>query len=101
MRLHLKSFTLTITAIWTIWILIISIWSRISSNFGLEFMVMYHSVHPHPFLITRGDLSITQHIYGILFDLFYAIVDAIIFGISFSIIYNYFIEKFENIQSNM
>jgi hypothetical protein len=96
MKLYPKSFTLTTMILWSVFILITTIWSRLSSNFGVEFMVMYHSIHPHPFLITKGDLSLTEQIYGSLFDLFYALVDAFIVGLSFSFIYNFFVDKIES-----
>ncbi|GIX43254.1 MAG: hypothetical protein KatS3mg129_2987 [Leptospiraceae bacterium] len=95
MKIYPKSFTITIIIIWAIFILINTIWSRVSANYGIEFMVMYHSIHPHPFLITKGDLTLVQHIYGVLFDVFYAIVDAFIIGLSFSVIYNFLIDKIE------
>lgn len=95
MKIYIKSFTITISIIWLIFILITSVWSRVSSSYGIEFMVMYHSIHPHPYLITKGDLSVLQHFYGVLFDIFYAIVDSIILGLLFSIIYNYLIDKIE------
>jgi len=95
MKIYPKSFTMTLMILWSVFILITTIWSRISTNYGIEFMAMYHSVHPHPFLVTKGDLTLVQHFYGIMFDLFYAVVDAFIIGFLFSVIYNLLVDKIE------
>ncbi len=87
-RLDAKAFAITFATIFGVLILVISIWTRVSTQFGAEFMSVFNSVHPHPFRATLAGLSVLEHTYGVALDLFYAVVDALIFSFSFCLLYN-------------
>ncbi|MEQ9363249.1 MAG: hypothetical protein RIF32_03345 [Leptospirales bacterium] len=88
MKLNAKAFAITFTTIFTVLILVISVWSRASTQFGAEFMDAFNSVHPHPFRASLESLSTLEHVYGAALDAFYAIVDSLIFAFSFCFLYN-------------
>lgn len=95
MKLNSRAFTLAFTIIMTALILILSIWSRVSIHFGKAFMEIFQSVHPHPFQISAVNLTAVDHIFGVLLDLLYVIVDSIIFGLVLSRLYNWLADKSE------
>ena len=72
----------------SILILILSIWSRWSLVFGKEFMDAWSSIHPNIYQASRSDLEFVQHVYGVLFDFFYAVIDSIVFSAALSLLYN-------------
>jgi H+/gluconate symporter-like permease len=76
-------------------ILILSIWSRVSVHFGKAFMEIFQSVHPHPFQISAVNLTAVDHIFGVLLDLLYVIVDSIIFGLILTRLYNWLVDRSE------
>ncbi len=88
MKLDAKAFAITFTTIFAVLILVISIWARASTQFGAEFMDAFNSVHPHPFRASLENLSTLEHVYGAALDVFYAVVDSLIFSFSFSFLYN-------------
>lgn len=88
MKINIKAFTTALTIIFTAMILIISIWTRLSTQFGQEFMSAFNSIHPHPFVATLDNLSMAEEFYGIGLDLFYAVIDSIIFSLGFALLYN-------------
>lgn len=88
MKLNAKAFAITFTTIFAILILVISVWARASTQFGAEFMDAFNSVHPHPFRASLESLSTLEHVYGTALDLFYAIIDSLIFSFSFCLLYN-------------
>ncbi|MCR9140755.1 MAG: hypothetical protein NXI24_00680 [bacterium] len=88
MKLNAKAFAITFTTIFAVLIFVISVWSRASTQFGAEFMDAFNSVHPHPFRASLANLRPLEHFYGATLDLFYAIVDSLIFSFSFCFLYN-------------
>jgi hypothetical protein len=88
MKLNVRAFAISFTVIFAVLILGISIWSRTSTQFGAEFMDVFNSVHPHPFRATLQGLSTLEHVYGAALDLFYAVIDSLIFSFSFGLLYN-------------
>ena len=93
MKINTRAFTISFTVIFAVIILIITIWSRASTQFGHEFIDAFNSVHPHPFRATLSGLEVQEHIYGALLDLFYAVIDSILFSLSFCLIYNYIVGR--------
>ena len=88
MKIDTRAFAIAFATIFGILILVISVWSRTSTQFGAEFMDVFNSVHPHPFRATLEGLTTLEHVYGAALDLFYAIIDSLIFAFSFSLLYN-------------
>ncbi len=89
MKMNVKAFTLAFSIIMTLLILVLSTWSRISTVFGVEFMMAFQSIHPHPFPGTPGT-DLPGNALGVLFDGAYALVDSVIFSLAFTFLYNRF-----------
>ena len=89
MKINIRAFTIAFTVVMSILILVITVWARLSGIFGREFMDLYNSVHPHPFRVTLGGLTPLEHVYGVGLDLFYAVVDSLVFSLSFGFLYNW------------
>lgn len=74
-KTDIKAAIISVTIPFTVIMLILSVWSRVSVEFGIYFMQAFHSVHPHPFTVTAPGLLWYEHIFGVLFDVFYTAVD--------------------------
>lgn len=90
MQLNLRALAISFTIIFGLLILVLSIWSRVSTSFGKEFMDVFNSIHPHPFRATLSGLSSLEQVYGVALDLFYGVVDALLFSLGFGLLYNKF-----------
>ncbi len=89
-RIDPRAFAVALTVFFAVLILIVTIWTRVpNSSFGQEFMDAFNSVHPHPFRASLEGLTFNEHIYGVLLDLFYTIMDSLIFSWTFSFLYNW------------
>ena len=99
MKVNIKALCISLTVILTLLIMIISIWSRTSTQFGREFMELYNSVHPHPFR-AASDLKTLEHAYGVGLDMFYALVDSLIFALGFGLLYNWIAARSQPEQEN-
>ena len=88
MKIDTRAFAIAFTLLMVGIILAITVWTRLSSQFGREFMDVFNSVHPHPFRATREGLSLAEEAYGSGLDVFYTLVDSLIFSLSFGLLYN-------------
>lgn len=89
-KLDPRAFAFALTVFFAVLVLVITIWTRVpNSSFGQEFMDAFNSVHPHPFRASLEGLTFNEHIYGVVLDLFYTIMDALIFSLVFSFLYNW------------
>ena len=91
MKIHVRAFALSFTIIFALLILLLSVWSRLSLTFGNAFMEAFTSIHPNPYAVMRPDLSLGQNAIGVAFDVFYAVVDSLVFSLSFTFLYNKFV----------
>lgn len=89
MRIHLRAFAISFTTVCSVLMLILTIWTRLSSGFGSDFMSAFQSIHPNPYGANHPDLSLSEQVLGSLFDLFYAAADALVFSLSFGGLYNF------------
>ena len=89
MKINVKAFTITFTVIMVVLMLAISLWARLSAHFGHEFMDLFNSLHPHPFRASIAGLGWLETFYGLGLDLFYTLVDSLIFSLAFSTLYNF------------
>ena len=89
MRIHLRAFSISLTTIFSLLILILTIWTRLSSSFGSDFMSAFQSIHPNPYGANHSDLTLGEQALGSVFDLFYAATDALVFSLSFGSFYNF------------
>jgi hypothetical protein len=89
MKINIKTFVISLAVMLSVPLLIISIWTRLSLSFGREFMDFFNSIHPHPFRATFANLKLYEHLIGVSFDLFYILVDTIIFCLGFGLLYNW------------
>lgn len=88
MKIDTRAFAIAFSVLMVLIILAISIWTRLSTQFGREFMDVFNSVHPHPFRATLEGLSTTEEAYGLGLDVFYTLVDSLIFAFGFGALYN-------------
>lgn len=88
MKIDFRAFILAWTIPLVVALLIISIWARLSGQFGIAFLQTYNSIHPHPFTAAHPALLWWEHAVGVLLDLFYAVVDAVIFSGIAALLYN-------------
>jgi len=95
MRLHLASFAISFTTLCSLIILILTVWTRLSSTFGGEFMSAFRSIHPNPYGAGDTDLTTLQTALGALFDLFYAATDSLVFSLGFGSLYNFLVSRTE------
>ncbi|MBX7059670.1 MAG: hypothetical protein K1X75_16520 [Leptospirales bacterium] len=100
MKIHLRAFAIAFSSISAAAILIISIWTRVSADFGDAFMDAYNSIHPHPFRATLESLSVGEQAAGATFDLFYAAIDGLIFSLSIALLYNRLAKKSDSDDEN-
>lgn len=96
MKINVRAFTIAFTVVLSVTLLVISVWTRSSASFGRELMDVFNSVHPHPFRASLEGLTLAEHFYGAALDLFYTIVDCLIFSLSFSMLYNWIVSRSEN-----
>lgn len=89
MRIHLLAFAISFTTVCSLIILILTVWTRLSSGFGSDFMSAFQSIHPNPYGANHSDLSLAEQALGSLFDLFYAAADALVFSLSTGGLYNF------------
>ncbi len=89
MRIHLLAFAISLTTVCSVIVLTLTIWTRLSSGFGSEFMSAFQSIHPNPYSANHSDLSIGEQVLGSLFDLFYAAADSLVFSLSSGGLYNF------------
>ncbi|MCE9599401.1 MAG: hypothetical protein K8S54_15660 [Spirochaetia bacterium] len=95
MRIHLTSFAISMTTLCSLIILVLTIWTRLSSTFGGEFMSAFQSIHPNPYGAGDTDLTLLQSVLGALFDLFYAATDSLLFSLGFGSLYNFLVRRAE------
>ncbi len=88
MQIQLRAFTISFSVLIAAIVLIISIWTRVSADFGDSFMEAFNSIHPHPFRASLESLTLLEHCAGALFDLFYAAIDGVIFSMLLALFYN-------------
>jgi hypothetical protein len=94
-RTDLKSLVISVTVPSAFVMLVISIWSRLSVQFGTYFMQAFNSLHPHPFTALETDLEWYEHMYGVLFDTLYTAVDVAFFVGVVGLLYNWQARKGE------
>lgn len=88
MKLDVKAFIIAFATPITIVIGIISIWSRLSLQFGLPFMKAYNSIHPHPFTAQEPGLVLWEHVAGVGLDVSYMLIDMIVLSGFIVLLYN-------------
>ncbi len=96
MRIDFRSFILAWTIPLVVALLIISIWARLSGQFGMAFLEAFNSIHPHPFTAAHPALLWWEHVVGVFLDLFYAAVDAVVFSGIAALLYNRFSRSDQN-----
>jgi len=93
MRIHLTAFAISLTAVFSIFMLVITIWTRLSTSFGGEFMLAFQSIHPNPYGANNTDLTILEQVMGGGLDFFYAATDALILSLAFGSLYNFLVQR--------
>lgn len=88
MKIDLRAFILAWTIPLVLAMLVISIWARISGQFGIVFLETFNSIHPHPFTAAHPALLWWEHAVGVLLDFFYVVVDAVILSGAAALLYN-------------
>lgn len=96
MKIRTSAFVTAFTTVLAIVVRVISAWSRISGQFGTAFMDAFNSVHPHPYLATNAGLTTLEHCFGTGLDLFYVVVDSVIFFLAVAYLYNRLVERATN-----
>jgi len=99
MRIHLRAFSISLTTIFSLLILILTIWTRLSSSFGSDFMSAFQSIHPNPYGANHSDLTLGEQALGSMFDLFYAATDSLVFALGFGSLYNFLVNKLSKSDS--
>lgn len=88
MKIDLRAFIMAWTIPLVFSMLVISVWARLSGQFGIVFLQTYNSIHPQPFAAMYSTLLWWEHLAGVFIDLFYAVVDAVIFSGVAALLYN-------------
>lgn len=96
MKLHIRSFCLTVMILFTIPALALFIWCSVT-GFGTELVRLFESVHP------SGGMSILSNtaaplwgrVPGIVVNTLYMAADSFIAGMAFPSLYNFFVSIFE------
>ncbi|MCB1168450.1 MAG: hypothetical protein KDK37_09640 [Leptospiraceae bacterium] len=89
MRFNIKALVLATTIPGSVTMLVLSVWSRLSVQFGSYFMQAFNSVHPHPFTALHPNLTWYEHIYGVLFDVGYTAIDIAFLAGVIGFLYNW------------
>ncbi|MCB1308013.1 MAG: hypothetical protein KDK30_07535 [Leptospiraceae bacterium] len=100
MKINTRAFIIAFTTIFAVLILLLTVWTRLSTQFGAEFMAVFNSVHPHPYRATVGGLQWHEEVFGAAIDFFYAVVDSLIFSLAFSSLYNWVLSRSDRTSGN-
>ena len=94
MKFQIKPFVLAFTILCSSIFLVLAVWNAIS-GFGKEIMDLLHSIYPNPFVSASfaSEISFGKRIMAVFLDLFYVVVDSLIFSLALSYLYKLFYKE--------